>query len=292
MSDPETITFIGVPTMCPDIKSSSGYSALVEGTVNRGEWTCTYNVELLDDEDSIETLIDEFVPNASGPEGIQTENERCLGQKSSECARWQDINNKVLKNYCQGISYFSSGSGGECRNYETNPFNPFLPQSKGCNKVTNPESICSNWMNTNYESGGLYTNTVNTSGEEYCDTTLTPDCACLAAPKSLVFQEVTAQGVSGETKCWWRPCQLSSQGTYLIPHRGVPKCDEQVCINVNNIFFQNDDIGGNVVVNELNACGSKKPDNVLWYEQWWFWIIVLTIIVILLATFIYFASKV
>lgn len=299
-TDPNLVTIASIPGSCPAIQNSSGYSALVKGTCSgrirrdgacRGTWTCTYNTELIDSEDSVNQFITEFIP---GFTSIADENGKCQGQSTPLCPLWGQINTKILAKYCQNISTFSAGSGGECTNYERNPFNPFLPKSKGCNNITNSNSICNEWMNANFDqASALYTSTVDSTQVNYCERVPTPDCACIAAERSAVYQEITDKGISGDNRCWWRPCESSSQNTYLIKQPGgAGKCDEAICIDVNNIFFGRDDaIGGDVVIDQLNACGKAKPSNTKWYEQWWVWIIVLAVAVIVFAVFIYFASK-
>nr|QBK91779.1 MAG: entry-fusion-complex G9/A16 [Pithovirus LCPAC304] len=248
-------------------------------------------MELFDWEKNVNALIAQFVPDASDG-NIATENQNCAGgQTSEECKEWDKINHKLLKSYCQRISYFPRGANpkGECPLYQLNPFNPDLPQSKGCNKMTNQKSVCSKWYDASTQTGILqYVTIVNDAIGNYCPNVTTPDCACQEVQKSIVFKEVS--GVAGDTRCWWRPCQLSSQGRYLIQSKGLPKCDENVCININNVFLDNSVIGGDVINEELNACGGGVPPPP-WYEQWWFWIIVLAIVIILFATLIYFGAQ-
>lgn len=293
---PETVSFNFAGQECPSLESSSGYSALTEASCTSSQqpcldWTCTYNIELLDWEKNVEELISAFTPNAANG-NIAGENERCNGQpRSDECQNWSKINRNVLKRYCQSTSSFSSAENGECPNYLGNPYQPFLPQSRGCNKQMNTNSLCFEWADANKRDGALYATTTNTTSREYCDRVNSSDCACYNANQSVIFSEVN-DSIGGDSRCWWRPCEESSVGTFLVPTGGFPTCNQDICVNVNNFLFDNVVIGGNEVIRDLNACGNSKPDKPEWYQQWWFWIIVLAFVVILFAIFIYFASKV
>lgn len=303
--EPNTITFTvigdGRQQPCPLFPNSSGFPALVhqellEGRPPNAEFTCTYNVELFDWETNVNELIAQFVPEASKPDGsFAMANGNCqTSPKSGDCPDWNNINHKLLNRYCQRTSYFPRGATlkGECPLYLVNPFNPDLPESKGCNKMTNIDSVCSQWYGAITTPGAsLYLPTVDNAIKNYCPTVTTPDCACQQADKSVIFKEVEGFGVSGAIRCWWKPCQSASQGSYLIVGTGLPKCTENVCVNVNNVFIDGSRIGGDVINEELNACGNKNPPRAPWYEQWWFWIVVLAVVIILFATLIYFAAQ-
>ena len=296
--DPDTITFtITEPGgQCPPFPNSSGFPTLVaQERVGGPNFNCTYNVELFDWEKNVNALITQFVPGASDG-NIATENQNCAAgtQMSEDCKEWDKINHKLLKSYCQRISYFPRGANpkGECPLYQLNPFNPDLPQSKGCNKMTNQKSVCSKWYDASTLTGILqYVTIVNDAIGNYCPNVATPDCACQEADKSVVFNEVEQNGIAGDIRCWWKPCQSGSQDRYLVRQTGQPKCAQNVCVNVTNIFLDNSVIGGDIINEELNACGNQKPPPPPWYEQWWFWIIVLAIVIILFATLIYFGAQ-
>ena len=297
--DGNTITFTTGFGTCPAFPNAAGFPALVSQVRqgNSSSFVCTYNVELFDWDTNVTALIAKFVPEAISPadESILFEktNSNCSGSTQGNCPEWRKISLKLLPSYCKRISYFAFGANpnGECHLYELNPFNPDLPQSKGCNRMTSLTSLCFAWNNASSTQGVSNTiqTTVNCTKEKYCPIVTTPDCACLEAQKSIVFKEVS--GVVGDSRCWWRPCQLSEQRKFLLVQNGDPKCEGSVCLNINNVFLDHSVIGGDVINNELNTCARGKPPPPPWYEQWWFWIIVFAISIILFATLIYFGSQ-
>lgn len=253
----------------------------------------TCNVELFDNEAVIQKTIDTFGPQDKTT--IVERNDFCKGPgaDTTACKNWSTINSQLLKSYCQRIGTFQSGLGskGECPRYAVNPFNPLYPNSHGCSKMVISGGICEEWVAANFKGDGT-PGYPNASIQSYCQNVLSPDCACQSAEESTIFDLVTTQGdVPGSVQCWWKPCTLESEGNYLVRKGDRPgSCPESICVNVSNVFLQNDVIGKNVIIEETSTCGSDNGGTV-WYKQWWFWIIVLAFLVMLFATIIYFISE-
>lgn len=286
----EQITLTSLdPTDFFTAENSSGRNPCVD----RSGGVSVCNIELFDNESLIQKTIDFFGPQ--GKTTIVERNDTCKSGAGdpTACKNWDTINNQLLKNYCQRIGIFRKeiGNDGECPTYPVNPFNPLYPNSQGCSKMVVSGGICQEWVSANFKNDGT-PGYPNTSIQNYCQNILTPDCACQSAEESKIFDLVTTKGdVPGSIKCWWKPCTLENEGNYLVRLGDVPSsCPESVCVNVSNVFLQNDVIGKNVIIQETSTCGSDNGGTV-WYKQWWFWIIVLAFIVILFAVIIYFVNK-
>lgn len=254
--------------------------------------TKTYecSLELFDNEDQVKKTIDFFGTNEIS--SIEDKIQFCQGVSSDRCNNWRKINSILLPSYCQRISVFSNLTGGGCPTYVRNPFNPLYPTSKGCSNMVKIEGICQEWISANYNSkkGGV-SSYPDGSIQDYCDKVLSPDCACQNAQDSVVFDLVTRDvGGLPSTICWWKPCTLD-EGNFLVRKNDVPAdCPESVCVSVANVFLQNDEIGKDVIINQVNACGNDNGGTV-WYKQWWVWIIVLAIITLIFMVIIYYTNK-
>jgi len=275
-------------------KNSTGRQVCttVPGTNNKF-FDC--EVELFDNDEVVQEVIDRFGPSRQTT--IVDRNNFCRNAAGNVgCVNWNKINNQLLGNYCQRIGVGEAGalgSGGECPSYQVSPFNPLYPVSRGCSKMVVSGGVCQKWMDANLSKNGGTTSYPNSSIQSYCQKVLTPDCACQSAHESAIFETVTQDGAPSEL-CWWRPCTDGREnGLYLVRsiNSNQPKCPPSVCIEVANIFLQNDVIDGNVIVNEVSACGSNNGGTV-WWKQWWVWLIVLAFVVILFAVILYLFSKV
>jgi len=280
------------PQTCPLLLSSSGFPALVSQSGSSKQYICTYNTEFFDWDDTIMKAITTFV-SPDEQQSFKNINDKCqeggVDTKSViECKNWNMINTKLLTRYCTRNSF-----GGGCPPYSVNYFDPDLPSPQGCSKMLNvnpKEDICSTWVNTNFAAGGAFRSNVDQTMVEYCRKLNTNDCACIDADASVVF-DVISKEIAVPTKCWWRPCQASASSEFLIPDTGrnPSKCASTVCININNIFADDAELG-QVTINEFSTCGNVNPDKSPWYEQWWFWVIVLTLIIIIFAVIIFYTS--
>lgn len=276
----------------PVIPNSHGQNVVEGCTTVTTSNMCQINADLVDWETAMETLITDFGPTGA-VEDFGGKTTRCGDDPSSnECQNWDKINRQILPQYCKRIGYFANiNNDGDCPLYNVNPFNPVYPQSKGCSKMTSPNSLCSQWVLASQgNQGGFLLGIVDNNIEKYCDGQLTPDCACQRANESVVFNEVSVRGV-GTTTCWWLPCQAASQGSYLIRKSAIGgKCPNNICVNVSNVFLDNSEIRKDLIVQQVNACGNPTPPKSPWYEQWWFWIIIFGLVIILLAIIIYYSS--
>lgn len=277
---------------CPLLLSSSGFPALVEFTGSPQQYKCTYNTEFFDWDTNVNKAIKTFV-NPSG-ESFTKINEDCTAGGSGSisgigCTNWNQINRSLLTRYCTRNSHFL---GEGCPNYGQNYYDPELPASQGCSKMSNikrDENLCSEWVNANFESGGLFTTNVNQTMAEYCQSLNTNDCACIDANKSVVFDLVNKKIPLSE-KCWWIPCKAKAQAEFLVPDTTkTPTCGTTVCVEINNLFA-NDSVLQNVTLDDFSSCGDVNPDTSPWYEKWWVWIIILTLIVIIFAVIIFYTS--
>jgi len=272
---------------CPLIRNSSGYPTIVDQSIAKDPnnkrkriETCTYQVNLFDTEQTVNEAITTFVnPQFSS---VSEQNERCIGSTTEACKNWNEINNKLLRTYCERSSFYSVGGGGACPNYSVNYFDPRLPISNGCNLMVDSNSICFQWREA--DSAG-----VNQAIQNYCNRFDTQDCACVNASNSIIFSAVNPDVPN---TCWWLPCQQTENERFLIPKTDIapPVCATDVCIQVNNIFAE-DSVLQNVNINEVSNCGGTNRGQVPWFEQWWFWIIVLTVVLLILATIIFYTTQ-
>jgi len=287
----ETIRLLALPfnNQPFNAKNSTGRQVCtaVPGTNNQF-FDC--EVELFDNDTVIQETIDTFGP--PGQTTIADRNNFCrTNGSSSGCRNWSKINNQLLGNYCQRIGIGEGGlSGGECPIYNTNLFNPLRPISRGCSKMVT-KGVCQNWVEANFGNGGT-PSYPNSSIQSYCQNILTPDCACQSAQESAIFEAVSEADGAPSELCWWRPCTDGGEsGRFLVRTTEVQtKCPESVCIEVANVFLQNDVIKGKVVIDEASACGSNNGGTP-WYRQFWVWLVVLAFVVILFAVILYLFSK-
>jgi len=277
---------------CPAFLSSSGSPALVGDSGPANQLNCIYSTQPFDWENNIKEAINTFaIPDKT----FAQLNSICRTPTGSEqiiqCKNWSTINRILLPKYCTRNSYFPASENGGCPNYNINFFDPNAPMSHGCSNMVNAQSICSQWVTDNFIAGGLYTSNVDQTMSEYCRQMDTNDCACINADDSIIFSTITKKEVPIPARCWWRPCQASASDEFLIQETGRPpsQCPQEVCIDINNIFADDTDLG-KLTINEFSNCGNVSPDKFPWYEQWWFWVIVLTLIIIIFAIIIFYTT--
>jgi len=278
------------PQPCPLFLSSSGSPALVSQSGPTNQLKCTYNTVLFDWEKNVKAAIDTFaIPGLT----FSQQNSKCLTPSGSEeqiqCSNWRAINRLLFPKYCVRNSYFQVAANGGCPNYNLNFFDPDSPMPNGCSKMVDASSVCFDWM-----LGITYKANVDQAMQSYTDKLLTNDTACLNATSSEVFKAIEGSPTSIPipARCWWLPCEASTQAEkFLIPEttRKGGNCPKEVCIDINNIFANDTDLG-QVTINEFSTCGNLSPDKFPWYEQWWFWVIVLTLIVIIFGIIIFYTT--